>query len=145
MAVFDAAPLVGVLTAEPGAHTIAQAMAVADVLAVSSINLAEVIDRVARQTTTSVLRVLDEIERWEAGGLHVVPLTSSHARVAASLRVDHYHARRCPVSLADCCAIALARERGEALATSDRAMLRVARAIGLDVLALPDSAGRVPD
>jgi uncharacterized protein with PIN domain len=145
MVLFDAAPLVGVLTAEPGAHAIAHVMARAEFIAISSINLGEVIDRVGRQTSASVFDVFDEIERWEAGGLEVGPLTTSHARGAARLRIEHYHSRRSAVSLADCCAIALARERGEALATSDRAMLRVARAVGVDVLALPDSTGRVPD
>ncbi len=145
MVLFDAAPLVGVLTAEPGARAIAHVMAQAELVTISSINLGEVIDRIGRQTSAVVFDVFDEIERWEAGGLEIVALTGSHARAAASLRIEHYHSRRTPVSLADCCAIELARERGEALATSDRAMLRVARAIGLDVVALPDSTGRVPD
>jgi PIN domain nuclease of toxin-antitoxin system len=144
MAVFDAAPLVGLLTAEPGAATIARTLQLADTRAISSINAAEVIDRVGRLTMAPLARVRDELARWEAGGLQIVALTADVAIAAASLRIEYY-SRSTPVSLADCCAIALARERNDSLATSDRPMLRVARLIGLHVTALPDSTGKVPD
>jgi predicted nucleic acid-binding protein len=47
------------------------------------------------------------------------------------------------VSLADCFVIATA-EPGDTIATSDSAVARVARAEGLDVLALPNARGRRP-
>ena len=46
-------------------------------------------------------------------------------------------------SLADCFVIAVA-EPGDTVATSDRAVALVARAEGLDVLALPNARGRRP-
>jgi PIN domain nuclease of toxin-antitoxin system len=144
MATFDAAPLVGMLLAEPGASTIARVLAEAGTAAISTINLAEMIERVVRHGPATIAAIDDRIDLWRAGGLAVIPLSEQVAHRAASIRAAHFHARRAAVSLADCCAIALAEERDEPLATSDRAMLAVARACGVAVVPLPDSTGTVP-
>lgn len=72
-----------------------------------------------------------------------VEVTHDIAVRAADVRVRQYSRRDRDVSLADCIVIATAGP-GEAVATSDRALARVARAEGLDVLALPNSRGRRP-
>jgi predicted nucleic acid-binding protein len=84
------------------------------------------------------------MELWFESALRCVPLDWSRARRAAELRARHYHRTRSPVTLADCGAIALAEQFGTELVTSDPAMLRVARAEGVAVIAVPDSSGRTP-
>ena len=145
MAVFDAAPLVGLLLDEPGADDIIDALTNAEHVAVSAINYAEVIDRVARVSGVPTRQVVDTLEVWIDGGLVVVSVTASAASRAATLRVEHYHHRTAAISIADCCAIGLAFDRNEALATSDRELVRLARQLGIEVIALPDSRGRMPE
>lgn len=145
MAVFDAAPLVGLLLDEPGARDIIDALTNAEQLAVSAINYAEVVDRVARVSGVPAPQVVDALDVWRDGGLVVVPVTASAAIRAATLRVAHYHHRTAAISIADCCAIGLALERNEPLATSDREIVRLARQLGIEVIALPDSRGRMPE
>lgn len=145
MAVFDAAPLVGLLLDEPGTDDIIDALTSAERLAISSINFAEVIDRVARISGVPTLEVANALDVWIDGGLVVVPVTASAASRAATLRVAHYHHRTAAISIADCCAIGLALERSEPLATSDRELVQLARQLGVGVIALPDSRGRMPE
>lgn len=145
MAVFDAAPLVGLLLDEPGAGDIVDALTGADDLAISAINYAEVIDRVARVAGVPPRQVVNALDVWIDGGLVVVPVTASAANRAATLRVAHYHHRTSAISIADCCAIGLALDRNEPLATSARELVRLARHLGIEVIALPDSRGRMPE
>ena len=88
--------------------------------------------------------VSSKIQIWIEAGLRVVPLDWARARRAAELRSTHYHGTRTPVSLADCGAIALAEQLEAELVTSDAAMIRVAHAIGVAVIPVPDSSGRTP-
>ena len=64
--------------------------------------------------------------------------------LASALRIDHYHRTRAAVSLADCVCIATAITLDTDLATTDPALAAVARAAGVEVIALPDSEGRLP-
>jgi predicted nucleic acid-binding protein len=64
--------------------------------------------------------------------------------LATSLRAEHYHRGRVPVSLADCICVATAITLQTDLATTDPAQAAVARAAGVEVIALPDSEGRLP-
>ena len=64
--------------------------------------------------------------------------------LATSLRADHYHRTRAAVSLADCICVATAISLDTDLATTDSALAAVARAAGVEVIALPDSAGVIP-
>ena len=145
MAVFDAAPLVGLLLDEPGADVIIDALTRAEQLAISAINYAEVIDRVARVSGVATPQVVDTLDVWIDVGLLVVPVTASAASRAATLRVEHYHHRTAALSIADCCAIGLALERDDSLATSDRELVRLARQLDVEVIALPDSRGQMPE
>jgi predicted nucleic acid-binding protein len=65
------------------------------------------------------------------------------ALIAARLRARHCHRREAPLSLADCFLLAAARP-DDSVATSDPAVAEVARLKGIEVVALPDSAGRRP-
>jgi hypothetical protein len=73
------------------------------------------------------VRAVSEAEAWRAG----------------SLRARHYHRRSTPLSLADCFLLAAAGPE-EAVATSDPGVAEVARLEDIGVIALPDSAGRLP-
>lgn len=88
--------------------------------------------------------VRDRINLLMVGGLEVEPVWLRVVWLATSLRSDHYHRTRAPVSLADCVCIATALTLETDLATTDAALARVARDAGLTVIALPDSNGRVP-
>jgi predicted nucleic acid-binding protein len=63
---------------------------------------------------------------------------------AGALRAKHYRRRRCEVSQGDCFALALAKDRGLALATSDPDLAAAARAEEVRVVALPNSRGHRP-
>lgn len=65
------------------------------------------------------------------------------ARRSGSLRARYYHRGECDLSLADCILLASAGD-GERIATTDPAVATVARAEGIDVVALPDSSGQRP-
>lgn len=137
----DAGPVVDLLLDEPSASEITSALHEADSLRISVVNVAEVIDvtrRVhgvsAEEAALVVGRFLDEVA-------HPIATTREHAVRAADLRARHYHHR--DVSLADCFVVSAA-EPGDTIATSDRAVVEVARAEGFDVLALPNARGRRP-
>jgi predicted nucleic acid-binding protein len=145
MAIFDAAPLVAVLLGETGGLASGRMLSDTDAgHAVCALNAAEIVDRVSRGSGEPAATVAAGMELWFEAALRCVPLDWSRARRAAELRARHYHRTRSPVTLADCGAIALAEELGMELVTSDGAMIRVARAIGVDVLPVPDSSGRTP-
>jgi predicted nucleic acid-binding protein len=78
------------------------------------------------------------------GGLEVEPVWLRVTWLAAALRTEHYHRERAPVSLADCICVATAISLGTDLATTDPALAAVARAAGVVVVPLPDSAGVAP-
>jgi predicted nucleic acid-binding protein len=77
-------------------------------------------------------------------GLEVEPVWLRVMWLATSLRAEHYHRTTASVSLADCICIATAITLETDLATTDPALAHVARAAGVDVIPLPDSAGVIP-
>jgi PIN domain nuclease of toxin-antitoxin system len=78
------------------------------------------------------------------GGLEIVALDSALALYAGCLRARHYRRRQCEISHGDCFAVALARNRRAPIATADPALAVVARGEGVEVISLPDSAGKRP-
>lgn len=79
-----------------------------------------------------------------ASGMEVEPVWLRIARSAASIRARQYHRVRAPISHADAICLATAKALDTDLATSDRALTEVAAAIGVEIVALPDSDGRRP-
>ena len=65
-------------------------------------------------------------------------MDDSIAWSAARLRFRYYHHKRCPVSLADCVALATAQVLEDKVVTADPALLAIARDEGIAILALPD-------
>jgi PIN domain nuclease of toxin-antitoxin system len=141
--VLDAFALVALTLDEPAAAEVEAILRRGDCV-VSAVNLAEALDQLGRVhgRTADELRaafgpVLDEV-------LAVVAPDEAVAWRAAELRRRHYRRRASELSLADCVALASTRSTDE-LATADRPLARAARAEGIGLLALPDTAGRRPD
>ena len=63
------------------------------------------------------------------------------AAAAGRLRARRYHRTRCPVSLADCLAVEVARSQHRSLATSDPALLDVCHEEGVAMIVLTGSDG----
>jgi predicted nucleic acid-binding protein len=75
-------------------------------------------------------------------GLHnSVAIDSWVGGQGGRLRARYYHRTRCAVSMADCLAAVVARERAVPLATSDSHLLDVCHAESIDVIVLPRSNG----
>jgi len=138
MRVFDVDPLVSVLLDSRGAKKIAATLdADLSMCRVSSVTYSRVIERVARKSSSPAQDVAGVIDWWIAGGLSIDPVDAELACSAASIRADQHDRKRNPISLVECYAIALAVAHHAELAASDAAVLRVARSVGLKVLALP--------
>jgi PIN domain nuclease of toxin-antitoxin system len=108
---------------------------------IASVNLAEVVDRMARIYDADVGA---DIDLLTTTGLDVVPLDTELAIRAGELRSRRYDKRSASVSMADCVAAVTAIERGVPLATSDPALALLVVAEGGAIVALPDSRGVRP-
>ena len=113
-------------------------------VSISAINLAEVVDvmaRIYRRTPAETLDALALLESGDSGRRGLTP-TSTRCRCAARPR---YERRTSPLSMADCVALATARALEEPLATSDPALAAAAKASGVPIIKLPDARGQRPD
>jgi len=141
-ALLDASALLAILRGEPGSE--AAVLHAADGGFVTAINFAEVRDQASRAypdepgAAASVDRFLDR-------RVTLVVCDESLARRASDLRAGHYRRRSRSVSLAACFVNAAAEGRRIPLVTSDADQAAVARSIGVEVLAIANSAGIVPD
>jgi len=142
--VFDVDPLVSVLLDGPGAKKIAATLdADLTMCRISAVTYSRVIERVARESSSSAGAVAGVIDWWIAGGLTIDPVDVELASAAAAIRAAHYDRDANPISLVDCHAMALAAAHNAELAASDPAVMRVAKSLGLEVLALPGPTGKL--
>ena len=132
----DAAPLVAVLRDEPHATEVVAAIGEAAVL-VSTVTLAETTDVLERVHGWPASTIADAVQGILGVALEFVAPTPEIAARAGSLRARHYRRRANDVSLGDCFVVATAAA-GETVVTSDRALVRVARAEGVDVVLVQD-------
>jgi PIN domain nuclease of toxin-antitoxin system len=139
--VLDAYAVIAALVGERAGTEVQPLLATA---VLSAPNLTEVIDVCVRVHGNTEADVRERIGWLLTGGLEVAPLDAGLALLAGSLRAHHYRRQTCAVSLGDCCALALAKQRVLALATADPDLATVARAEAVKVVALPDSRGRRP-
>jgi predicted nucleic acid-binding protein len=107
---------------------------------ISGINLAETLDRMIRLHGMSPAEL--EADLLDTG-VHVTAVDEPTAFEAARLRAAHYHRTRRAVSIADCCAAALALDRDAPLVTSDPALLGLIADENGRYMVLPDSDGKV--
>jgi uncharacterized protein with PIN domain len=137
----DAYALIALLGGERAAAEVSRLLEAGDNV-VSSANLAEAADRLARVHGIDVERTRSAIELIEQStNLRVRPVERRHAWCAAALRAKHYHRTRRPLSLGDCLLLATA-EPEDTLASSDPHVLGVAAEEGIAWIALRDSSGR---
>ena len=109
--VLDASALLALMNDEPGADAVSSALPRA---VISAVNLTEVVAKLCDYG-------LSEEETWEALGdfdLEVAPFDEALAYVAGEL---HRSTRRKGLSLGDRACLALAKEKGRAALTTDRA------------------------
>jgi PIN domain nuclease of toxin-antitoxin system len=139
--VLDAYAVIAALTGERAASKVQPLVATGLVCAP---NVAEVVDVCVRVHANEVRTVCERIGWLISGGLEVVALDAELAMTAGSLRARYYRRRRCEISHGDCCALALAEHRQIPLVTADPDLAAVARADGVQIVALPDLRGRRP-
>ncbi len=108
---------------------------------IASINLAEAIDVAMRVHGVPESRVSTELAELTQSSLVVVDCDHARAVRAGELRARHYKSRTRAISIADCVLLASAGS-DDTIATADGSVLEVARAEGIDVVALVDSTGR---
>jgi len=142
VSVLDAQAVVAALVGEPAAGEVEGLLRGSDgPPRISAVNVAEVIDVLVRFRSQGIERVEERLDWLIAGGLQVTAVDDGIARRAGAIRTRSYHARQCPISLADCLVLATALALDDVLATSDPHLLDTATAEGCRVWALPDSRG----
>lgn len=143
--VLDASALITALADEPGRPQVEAILRRRPPPSISAVNLAEAIEKLVRAGGLDEEAVRDRIDWLIAGGLEVEPVWLFVARSAASIRARHYHRAAAPISHADAVCLATALALQTDLATTDPHLARLARAVGVEVIALPDSTGRRPE
>jgi predicted nucleic acid-binding protein len=136
----DAFALIALQRDEPAAQAVAEIIASGDA-GIPSVNLAEVLDQLIRLDGVPADRLGRAFSGFVSAGLVVVHTRDETPWAAARLRARHYRRRGGALSLPDCILLATA-DAGDTIATADRPVLAAARAEGIDVMPLPDSAGR---
>jgi predicted nucleic acid-binding protein len=134
----DASALIALLGAEPAAGEVQEMLNRG--AAMTTLNLAEAIDRLKRRYDLGSERTRPVIEALLAKSLMLLPLGPTQAWRAGEIRAAHYHRSKCPISLADAVLVASAPAGGR-IASSDGPLLAAAAKEGLDTIALPDSKG----
>ena len=134
----DASALIALLGAEPAAGEVQEMLRSG--AAMTTLNLAEAIDRLKRRYDLEIERTRPVIEGLLAKSLMLLPLGAAQAWRAGEIRAAHYHRSRCPISLADAVLVASAPAGGR-IASSDGPLLSVAASEGIATAPLPDSQG----
>lgn len=131
----DAYALVALLGGESAGPAVEEILRRGNVR-MATLNLAEALDQLERRARLPADEISDRLEPLLAGAVDVVALDARIAWGAASLRARWYHRARAPVSLADCVLLSSAGP-GDAVATADRPVLRIAPELGVEALELP--------
>jgi uncharacterized protein with PIN domain len=144
LTLLDAYALVALVADEPAAAEVENILREGETRVVI-INLAEAVDsaqRVHRLSSADVRTTLEPLLLSEV--LLAAVSDEPQAWLAAEIRIEHYNRRTAPLSMADCFLIAHALTDDRAIATADLPLADVARAAGVEVIALPTSAGERP-
>ena len=99
--------------------------------ATTAVNLAEVVQKLLRDGAPEE----DVRDVLEPLGVKIIAVDAALAWRAGVLRAQHFDRRRNRVSLADCCLVAAAAS-GDTLVSRDRGLAEMARAEGVEALAL---------
>jgi predicted nucleic acid-binding protein len=138
LTVLDAYAVIAFLRDEPAADDVASLLRSGDV-SLTSVGLGEVVDHLMRLAGVDEEEVFLDVSEL---GLHdALAIDASAGGQSGRLRARYYHRTRCAVSMADCVAAVIARDRAVPLATSDSHLLDVCQAEGIEVIVLPRSDG----
>jgi PIN domain nuclease of toxin-antitoxin system len=140
----DAFGLLALLLDEPAADDVEELLRDRSAEpAMTSVNVFEVIDYLVRrknwpeeEVRSALAVVLDDV-------LRVLDVGADTAWRGALLRAKHYARGTCEISLADSILLASVGANDSA-ATADPSVASVARAVGIELVPLPDSGGRRP-
>lgn len=141
MIVLDAYALEAYLNDEVVAADIVEPLLMSgEQILITAVNLAETADRMIRLNGAT----REELESDVIGlGITVTEVGAASGFDAANMRARHYHRTHRAVSIADCCAAAVALDRYAVLVSSDPALLAMMHDEGGRYLALPNSVGDV--
>lgn len=139
MTLLDAYALIAYFKDEPAAAQVESLLADGD-CAITSVNLAEVIDVLVRMVGLEFADVVAAVSQL---GLAHVEIRAEAGIRAGRMRSIHYRKRTCEVSLGDCVLAAVCGD-ADRIATSDPALASVLRAESLGLIPLPDSSGALP-
>ena len=138
--VLDAYALEAFLNLETSAPIVRDLILSGEQILITAVNLAETADRLIRLNGAT----REELESDVLGsGITVTGVDATAGFDAAALRANHYHRTSRAVSIADCCAAAIALDRDAMLVSSDPALLAMLHDEGGRYMALPDSSGNV--
>ena len=143
MILLDAYGLLALLLDEQAAEDVETLLRGPSGVAIPSVNLFEVIDYLVRRERWPEDEVRGELTAVLDEMLRVLDVSADVAWRAALLRARHYVRDTCEVSLADCILLGSAGA-GDTIATADPSVASVARTLGIELAALPDSRGRRP-
>jgi PIN domain nuclease of toxin-antitoxin system len=136
--VLDAYALIAFLLDEPAAGEVERILRDGDA-AVTSVNFAEVLDRLIRGQNMPREAVQSTLASVLEARVERIDVDFRLASAAALLRATHYHRTQRPLSLADCLCLAAAR-RGDQVATADGPMLETAEIEGIATVSLASPA-----
>lgn len=143
MILLDATALVAFLAEERAAGEVDSILRRGEA-AIASVNLAETLDHMMRGRGHDADTIESKLLPLLATTLELIPIGEAEARRGASVRAEHYHRQRAPLSMADCLLIAAASLLQASIATSDELLAAVARREGIDVTRLPAGQRRGP-
>jgi predicted nucleic acid-binding protein len=138
----DAYALVALAADEPAAAEVERLLRGGETR-VTAANLAEAVDVTQRVLQVPPEDVRTVFEPLVGDVVGVIAQGEADAWRAADLRLRHYDRRTSPLSLSDCLLLAAAGQ-DDGIATSDAPVAAAARAEGIEVVPLPDGAGRLP-
>jgi predicted nucleic acid-binding protein len=139
MTLLDANALIAVVRGEPAMEQVLGVIR-EESTAMTTVNIAEVYDSVARKTGLSHEDIGEVIEPLLQGPIAPISVDVVLARRAAEIRSAHYHRKRQALSLADCVLLAAAAG-SDRIATADPDVLTVAAQLGIETIELPPSSG----
>jgi predicted nucleic acid-binding protein len=135
----DANALVAVILGEPAMGQV-RALIREGNTAMTAVNIIEVYDVATRREGISPTRVRDVVEPLFEGMIEPISVHADLAREAAEIRIEHYHRKAHPLSLADVTLLAAAQTRDK-IATSDSDVLAIAAELGIETIKLLPSDG----
>jgi predicted nucleic acid-binding protein len=141
--VLDAFALVALVRDEPAAAEVEALLRRGDA-AMTTTNLGEALDQLHRVGGQAIEELQAHLAPLIGGAVTLLEVDARLMWRAVELRGRHYRRRTAELSLADCVALAAAEPGKDRLATADVALAAAAQAEGVELIALPSSAGQRP-